>query len=29
VAEMDLNPLLVLPPGRGCLVVDARIAVRG
>jgi acetyl coenzyme A synthetase (ADP forming)-like protein len=29
VAEMDLNPVRVLPPGRGCLVVDARIAVRG
>jgi acyl-CoA synthetase (NDP forming) len=28
VAEMDLNPLRVLPPGKGCLVVDARIAVR-
>ncbi len=27
VVEMDLNPLRVLPPGRGCLVVDARIAV--
>ena len=29
VAEMDLNPVRVLPPGRGCLVVDARVAVRG
>ena len=29
VVEMDLNPLRVLPPGRGCVVVDARIAVRG
>lgn len=29
VVEMDLNPLRILPPGRGCLVVDARIAVRG
>jgi len=28
VVEMDLNPLRVLPPGNGCLVVDARIAVR-
>jgi len=28
VVEMDLNPLRVLPPGRGCLVIDARIAVR-
>jgi acyl-CoA synthetase (NDP forming) len=25
VAEMDLNPIRVLPPGRGCLVVDARL----
>ena len=29
IAEMDLNPVKVLPPGRGCRVVDARIAVRG
>jgi acyl-CoA synthetase (NDP forming) len=29
VVEMDLNPLRVMPPGRGCIVVDARIAVRG
>jgi acyl-CoA synthetase (NDP forming) len=28
IAEMDLNPIKALPPGRGCLVVDARIAVR-
>ena len=28
IVEMDLNPLKVLPPGRGCVVVDARIAVR-
>jgi acetyl coenzyme A synthetase (ADP forming)-like protein len=28
IAEMDLNPLKVLPPGRGCLAVDARVAVR-
>jgi acyl-CoA synthetase (NDP forming) len=28
IAEMDLNPLRVLPPGKGCVVVDARIAVR-
>jgi acetyl coenzyme A synthetase (ADP forming)-like protein len=27
IAEMDLNPVRVLPPGRGCLVVDARVAV--
>ncbi len=29
IAEMDLNPIRVLPQGRGCVVVDARIAVRG
>ena len=28
IAELDLNPLKVLPDGRGCVVVDARIAVR-
>lgn len=28
IAEMDLNPLNVLAPGRGCVVVDARIAIR-
>ncbi|HXS81081.1 MAG TPA: acetate--CoA ligase family protein [Methylomirabilota bacterium] len=28
LAELDLNPLKVLPEGRGCVVVDARIAVR-
>ena len=28
VAEMDLNPIRILPPGHGCMVVDARIAVR-
>ncbi len=27
IAEMDLNPLKVLAPGRGCVVLDARIAV--
>ena len=27
VAEMDLNPIKVLPPGHGCVVVDTRIAV--
>ena len=29
IVEMDLNPIRVLPPGRGCVVLDARIAVRG
>ena len=28
IAELDLNPLKVLPAGRGCMVVDARVAVR-
>jgi acetate---CoA ligase (ADP-forming) len=27
IVEMDLNPVRVLEPGRGCIVVDARIAV--
>jgi acetyl coenzyme A synthetase (ADP forming)-like protein len=26
--EMDLNPLKVLPPGEGCVALDARIRVR-
>ena len=29
IAEMDLNPVKVLPPGRGCVVVDARVLLRG
>jgi ATP-grasp domain-containing protein len=29
LVEMDLNPVLVRPLGRGCLVLDARIAVGG
>ena len=28
IAEMDLNPIKVLEPGRGCTAVDGRIAVR-
>jgi acyl-CoA synthetase (NDP forming) len=28
IAELDLNPVLALPPGHGCRVVDARIRVR-
>ncbi len=28
IAEMDLNPLKVLPPGRGCVALDARVLVR-
>ncbi|HAM41357.1 MAG TPA: GNAT family N-acetyltransferase [Candidatus Omnitrophica bacterium] len=27
IVEVDLNPLVVLPPGEGCHVVDARIRV--
>ena len=27
IAEMDLNPIKVLAPGKGCVVVDARVAV--
>jgi acyl-CoA synthetase (NDP forming) len=27
IAEMDLNPVKVLSPGQGCVVVDARVAV--
>jgi len=29
LAEMDLNPLIALPPGQGCSAVDARIRVAG
>jgi acyl-CoA synthetase (NDP forming) len=28
IAELDLNPLKVLPPGRGCIALDARVRVR-
>ncbi len=28
IAEMDLNPVKVLPPGRGVCVIDARVRVR-
>ena len=28
IVEMDLNPIRVLPPGHGCVALDARIAVR-
>lgn len=27
IAELDLNPVIALPPGQGCLIVDARIRV--
>jgi acyl-CoA synthetase (NDP forming) len=29
IVELDLNPLKVRPRGKGCMVVDARVAVRG
>jgi acyl-CoA synthetase (NDP forming) len=29
IAEMDVNPLKVMPAGRGCVAVDARVAVMG
>ena len=28
ISELDLNPIMALPPGEGCKVVDARIRVR-
>lgn len=28
VAELDLNPVIALPPGHGCRVVDARMRVK-
>jgi acyl-CoA synthetase (NDP forming) len=27
ISELDLNPIIALPPGQGCLIVDARIHV--
>ena len=27
ITELDLNPILALPPGKGCRIVDARIRV--
>ncbi len=27
--EMDLNPVKILRPGSGCVVVDARVKLRG
>jgi acetyl coenzyme A synthetase (ADP forming)-like protein len=29
IAELDLNPVVALPPGQGCKIVDARIRVAG
>jgi acyl-CoA synthetase (NDP forming) len=27
IAELDLNPVMALAPGKGCRIVDARIRV--
>ena len=27
IAELDLNPVIALPPGSGCKIIDARIRV--
>ena len=27
IVELDLNPVIALPPGHGCRIVDARIRV--
>jgi hypothetical protein len=27
ISELDLNPVIALPPGRACKIVDARIRV--
>jgi len=29
ISELDLNPVFALPPGQGCLIVDARIRLDG
>jgi acetate---CoA ligase (ADP-forming) len=29
IFELDLNPVIALPPGRGCLILDSRIFLRG
>jgi len=29
IVELDLNPVFALPPGGGCVIVDARIRVQG
>jgi acetate---CoA ligase (ADP-forming) len=29
IEALDLNPVIALPPGHGCRIVDARIKVRG
>ncbi|MGH7926718.1 MAG: acetate--CoA ligase family protein [Candidatus Binatia bacterium] len=27
ISELDINPVIALPPGQGCLIVDARIRI--
>jgi acyl-CoA synthetase (NDP forming) len=27
ISELDFNPVIALPPGRGCQIIDARIRV--
>jgi acyl-CoA synthetase (NDP forming) len=27
IAELDLNPVIALPPGEGCVIIDARIRI--
>ncbi|MBI2967320.1 MAG: acetate--CoA ligase family protein [Bacteroidetes bacterium] len=29
ISELDLNPIFALPPGKGCVIGDARIMVKG
>ena len=29
ISELDLNPVIALPPSSGCLILDARIFLRG
>ena len=29
ISELDLNPVFALPPGQGCLIIDARIRIGG
>ena len=28
ICELDLNPIIALPPGQGCIIVDSRIRVK-
>jgi acyl-CoA synthetase (NDP forming) len=27
ISELDLNPVIALPPGQGCVIIDSRIRV--